>query len=72
MTKPETPRTRTRSPHHAAASLCVELAALDTADAKAKAATEERAKKRKLLLEGAGADVVQLANAMRAATAVKP
>jgi hypothetical protein len=67
MTAKPTPKPRTRSPEHAAASLCVELAALDTADAKAKDAMQERAAKRKGLLEGASPEVLKFVDAMRRA-----
>jgi len=68
MTKPtEQPKPRTRSPEHAAASLCKELAALEAAEAKAKVAAKERAEKRERLLSEAGEDVLKMAQAMRGA-----
>lgn len=71
MTAKPAPKPRTRSPEHAAATLCRELAALDEADAKAAEAAKDRKAKRDALLDGASPEVVKLAQLMRSATAVK-
>ncbi len=62
----ETPKAkRQRSPQHAAAAACIELARLDEADARAAESAKERTERRAAILAGLSPEVRAMVEAWR-------